>query len=279
MTRPSSEGRQAEKPEPLAAIESEPASHSPTPHAAVSLDRRIARLFGAYLVMLNVALLWVLVQLWPQSVPMEPAAGPAPVRLLGPVELSIGTEARLLLIVVVAGALGSYIHLATSFADFAGNRRLVQSWLMWYMLRPFIGATLALVVYFALRGGLLVGADSTGALNPYGIAAVAGLTGMFSKQASDKLREVFENLFRTERAIERADTLTAGKPSRAAVAAVPGDASASRADAASASTTHPGGSGTDSEARASRTPIVDAEARAADEHRRPKAPAGGAGDG
>jgi hypothetical protein len=34
--------------------------------------------------------------------------------------------------------------------------------------------------------------------NPYGTAAVAGLVGIFSKQATDKLEEVFTNLFRTE---------------------------------------------------------------------------------
>src|SRR5690348_7200165 len=33
-------------------------------------------------------------------------------------------EVKLILIVMVAGALGSYVHTATSFADFVGNRRL-----------------------------------------------------------------------------------------------------------------------------------------------------------
>jgi hypothetical protein len=38
------------------------------------------------------------------------------------------TEIRYLLLVVVAGALGSYIHLTMSFADYAGNRQLFRSW-------------------------------------------------------------------------------------------------------------------------------------------------------
>jgi hypothetical protein len=33
-------------------------------------------------------------------------------------------------------------------------------------------------------------------INPYGIAALSGLVGMFSKQATDKLGEVFATLFR-----------------------------------------------------------------------------------
>jgi hypothetical protein len=35
-----------------------------------------------------------------------------------------------------------------------------------------------------------------GDVNPYGVAALAGLAGLFSKQAMDKLRELFETLFR-----------------------------------------------------------------------------------
>lgn len=194
------------------------ANATPTDHAAGGpLARRHARLFGAYLIGLSIILLWLLVSLWPQSVPME-ASGSGQVELFGLIELTVGTETRLLLLVVVAGALGSYVHLATSFADYAGNRRLVRSWLMWYALRPFIGTALAVIVYFVLRGGLFTGADTTGALNPYGIAAVAALTGMFSKQASDKLREVFENLFSTDQPVERADPLPveAASGSRAA---------------------------------------------------------------
>lgn len=64
-------------------------------------------------------------------------------------------------------------------------------------LRPFIGSALALLVYFAARGGLISGNAGAKDLSPYGIGALAALAGMFSKQATDKLREVFENLFKT----------------------------------------------------------------------------------
>jgi hypothetical protein len=43
----------------------------------------------------------------------------------------------------------------------------------------------------------LVSATNVGAINPFGIAALAGLVGMFSKQATDKLAEIFKALFRT----------------------------------------------------------------------------------
>jgi hypothetical protein len=50
---------------------------------------------------------------------------------------------------------------------------------------------------------------TAGDLSPYGVAAVAGLAGLFSKQATDKLREVFETLFKTEKVTDRANPLKA----------------------------------------------------------------------
>jgi hypothetical protein len=110
---------------------------------------------------------------------------------------TIGIETRLIWLVVVAGALGSYVHGATSFATYVGNRTLIISWLWWYILRTPIGIVLALLLYFVLRGGLLSAGAGGDVLSPFGVAAIAGLAGMFSKQATDKLREVFDNLFRT----------------------------------------------------------------------------------
>ncbi len=107
------------------------------------------------------------------------------------------TETRLLWIVVLAGALGSYIHTVTSFATFVGNRTFSGTWIWWYLLRPPIGVSLALLFYFAVRGGFLSSGAVGSDVSPYGVAALAGLVGMFSKQAADKLRETFDNLFRT----------------------------------------------------------------------------------
>lgn len=116
----------------------------------------------------------------------------------GYITVTTSIDERFLLLVIVAGALGSYIHAGTSYADFVGNRKFTPSWTWWYILRPFIGTALALVVYFAIRGGFLLLANDVAAekVNPYGIAAIAALVGMFSKQATDKLNEVFSTLFR-----------------------------------------------------------------------------------
>ena len=61
--------------------------------------------------------------------------------------ISMSDDSRLILIVLVTGALGSYVHSATSFVSYVGNRRLVFSWAWWYLLRPFMGMALALIFY------------------------------------------------------------------------------------------------------------------------------------
>lgn len=103
----------------------------------------------------------------------------------------------LLVLALLMGAIGGYVHATTSFVSYIGNRQFKASWGWWYALRAFIGASLALLVYVAFRAGFLSGTAGTSAVDPYGIAAVSGLAGLFSKQATDKLEEVFSTVFRT----------------------------------------------------------------------------------
>jgi hypothetical protein len=124
------------------------------------------------------------------------AEGSPPVVLFG-VSWSASAEALYLLTVIVLGAVGSSIHALTSLATYLGNRQLRYSWTMWYLVRLPVGVSLALIFYFLLRGGLFsVGAEAAD-VNPFGIGAIAALAGMFSKQATDKLQETFDTLFRT----------------------------------------------------------------------------------
>jgi hypothetical protein len=119
----------------------------------------------------------------------------------------ISFEVRLLAIVAVAAAIGGFVHVATSFATYIGTGKFDSRWLWWYTLRTPIGVALALVVYFAIRGGLLTAsALSSADINPFGIAALSGLVGLFSKQATDKLEETFKTLFRTAADSARGDS-------------------------------------------------------------------------
>jgi len=151
--------------------------------------------FGAYLIFANLLLFYLLLKLLPGDSAHASNAGS--ISLFGATWSPLWPETRFLLLVLIAGALGGFIHTATSFADFVGNRSLVTSWLWWYLLRPLIGSCLAAVVYFAIRAGLITVAQGASALNPFGVVAIAAMSGMFSKQATDKLRELLETLFKS----------------------------------------------------------------------------------
>ena len=113
-----------------------------------------------------------------------------------------------LVAIIVLAALGASVHALMSFASFMGNRHYVRSWTWWYVAQAPVGIVLAVVFYLALRGGLLAVSTSTGEISPYGIGAIAALVGMFSKQAADKLQEVFDTLFKSAGDAARKDKLT-----------------------------------------------------------------------
>ena len=147
-------------------------------------------LFGLFLV-----LVYCEVSLW--WVPQDAAKPSMPIHFVGLGTLDVSGNTWLLVLVLITGALGSFVHIATSLADFVGNRQSARSWTLWYLMRAPIGAALAVVVYFVLRAGLLnVGNNAPGTPDPYSVATAAALTGIFAKQAIDKLNELLDVLFR-----------------------------------------------------------------------------------
>ena len=114
-------------------------------------------------------------------------------------EWPITREIQLILMVLCAGALGSFVHAVKSLVDYIGNRRAMASWFWWYISRPFLGATMAFIFYAVLRGGFLTGTPAdVRVVNPFGAIAVAALVGMFADKASHKLAEIFETLFKAD---------------------------------------------------------------------------------
>lgn len=103
----------------------------------------------------------------------------------------IPPEKRLLLIVILAGALGSLLHALRSLAWYVGNRELRWSWLAMYVLLPFAGALLAVVFYFVIRAGFGGNPAVTG---HFGFAAFSALIGLFSEQAIQRLKLVAETM-------------------------------------------------------------------------------------
>jgi hypothetical protein len=123
---------------------------------------------------------------------------------------TISNEPRLLLLVIFAGAFGASIMALRSLADYRGLRKLMNAWTIHYLVRPPSGAGVAFVFYLVIRGGFMAGTDADiGASTPFGVVAVAALAGMFSETAFVKLREVFNTMFKTEKADDRTEGLGA----------------------------------------------------------------------
>jgi hypothetical protein len=147
--------------------------------------------------LVTLLLIYLLIAMWPTAQTAGQTAsrpaGTGTVRLFGRT-VRVSLETRLFVIVAVAGALGALIHSLRSLYWYVGNRALRRSWLLMYAALPFVGAVLGLVVYLVLRGGLTSSVAQSADINPYGMAAVAALVGMFSQETSEKLRMVFATL-------------------------------------------------------------------------------------
>jgi hypothetical protein len=115
----------------------------------------------------------------------------------------------ILILVALGGFVGNMIHIGTSFTTFIGSGKFKRSWLLWYCVKPFIAAALAIGIYFVFRGGFLNMSDGGAAINLYGLMTLSLFTGLFTDKATEKLKEIFEVIFRTR--TERPDPLV-GKP-------------------------------------------------------------------
>jgi hypothetical protein len=106
------------------------------------------------------------------------------------------------IIVLFAAGLGSWINTTRGYLKHASTDQDFESaYIPWYIARPFQGMLLGLVFYFAIRGGLLVLTLEAGNnvqvkdLNDLALAAIASMVGLLSKNAIDKLRDLFHTLF------------------------------------------------------------------------------------
>jgi hypothetical protein len=110
-------------------------------------------------------------------------------------------EIRLFQLAFLFGMIGASIHALTSLAVWYGKNKLEKSFLLWYITRPLIGASLALIVYLLLRASLLNTFSNGGQfvgdsyINEFGVAGISALVGLMTTQMTQKLRDVFDSLF------------------------------------------------------------------------------------
>ncbi|MEO0531362.1 MAG: IPT/TIG domain-containing protein [Planctomycetota bacterium] len=158
------------------------------------LDRRWANALVFYLLLLGVGAAVAIVVYFPTTLESGQPTFRDP----------LSSDQGLILLAILAGMAGSFLHAAQSLISYMGNATFRASWTAWYGLRPWVGAVLGFAIYFAFRAGLVPGGSN---VNPYGVVAIGLLGGWFSKTTTDKLQEVFETLFKTDEDRKRIDKL------------------------------------------------------------------------
>lgn len=109
--------------------------------------------------------------------------------------ITVNREFLFFLTVALSGGLGGLIHTVRSFTWYVGNRDLRWSWIPYNLLLPIIGALAGTVFYLVLRAGLFSPSTSVSQASPFGFAAIAILSGLFSPNAFEKLRNLAGQIF------------------------------------------------------------------------------------
>jgi hypothetical protein len=113
------------------------------------------------------------------------------------------------LVTLFAAGVGSSITTILGYLMHASVKKdFDSSYTPWYFARPVMGMLLGLVFYFVIKGGLFVlTVESSTAgveeMNLWSLSATGALVGLFSKNAIEKLRELFNTLFRTQDKMNR----------------------------------------------------------------------------
>jgi hypothetical protein len=147
-------------------------------------------ILGFFLLIIPVILVFFIIDFWPVK---NPATGWSITTMI--LELNLSYHLRMLLLVLLAGGLGSYIHVATSFSYHIAKRDFEPHWYWWYWMRIPIGATLALVTIMIIEGGLFMVPAVTNNAIPITTIGIAALIGLFSHHAVEKLHDIFDVVF------------------------------------------------------------------------------------
>ncbi len=107
-----------------------------------------------------------------------------------------------MLVTMFAAGIGSSISVILGYLEHASIRKDFDlAFSPWYVARPILGMLVGVIFYFVIKGGLLATAPGMGDaenLNDLSLAGFGALVGLFSKNALEKLRELFNTLFATQ---------------------------------------------------------------------------------
>jgi len=164
-------------------------------HQLTPKELRTVVVISIYVLSLLVLFVYGLVAVWPaNAMVVTNSTATSTVRFLN-ATYTITDESRVLLIVAIVGVIGALVQSMWALGAFVGEKEFEESWVLWYVAHPFVGAGLAEIVYFALRAGLLSTGTTVANLNLFGVAALAGIAGMFTKDVMKKLKELSGDIF------------------------------------------------------------------------------------
>ncbi len=164
-------------------------------HVQMTRDIWVAAGMAAYTAAVFSIAIWFLVSVWPPAnVTLNVTRT---VSIIGTgVSFSLGPESLLVVAMLISGVIGACVFSVFAISLHLGHYKdFDKSWTAWYLLRPFIGAGLALIVSFMVRSGTLTVGSGSSSLNLVGLSGVGALAGVFAEQALRKLNEVADSLF------------------------------------------------------------------------------------
>lgn len=161
-----------------------------------------------YFVAFGILSMWAILAFFPCAITADNAASACP-KTVGFMlwDFKVSDEMRMIVLVMMAGSLGSLVHGFRSLFWYVGNHAFSRSWILMYILLPFIGSSLSVIFYFVLRGGLFSATATVDAASPFGFIGLAGLVGMFSNRAALKLQEVADSFFSTKESTKGKDNV------------------------------------------------------------------------
>lgn len=106
--------------------------------------------------------------------------------------LFIPPEALTMLLTILMGAIGGFLHVVRVFLDNKDHRTWV-----WYLSRPFLGTITALAMFVLMKAGQLTFTSGGGdTLNPYFVAFLGIISGLLANDAYETLNRAGAALFR-----------------------------------------------------------------------------------
>jgi Na+-driven multidrug efflux pump len=168
-------------------------------HAQGKKDITRASKVGIYTLILFILAMLSMLSVWPGTT-RELAMNMTTTRTITFMFLlpaRVGPELLLAVTTVLAGFIGACVyslyaiilHLSPPKKDFDKN------WTGWYVLRPIVGAGLALIVYVLIRGGLLSVGSNVSNLNFLGFTGFSFIVGLFTEPTMHKLNDLADTMF------------------------------------------------------------------------------------